>query len=74
MKKQAKKPRKVTMTLSITKEAQDIMFDVGYASARTVGAFVSQLIVEHHIRCNSKPTPGEIAFVLRDLADKLDKG
>ena len=45
-----KKPRKVKVTLSITKEAQDTMFDYGYASQRTVGEFVSELIMDYHRR------------------------
>jgi hypothetical protein len=52
-----KKPQKVKVTLSITKEAQDIMLDNGYASVRTMGEFISALIVEYHARETSKPTP-----------------
>lgn len=71
------KPKKVHVSLSITKEAQDILFDWGYASERTVGAFVSELIVEHHQRVqraktNTPPTPAEVAQELRRLADLLD--
>jgi hypothetical protein len=39
-----KKPRKVCVTVSISKEAQDIMLDHGYASARTIGVFLSQTV------------------------------
>jgi hypothetical protein len=48
---------KVKANLSITKEAQDIMFDHGYASARTMGEFISRLIVEHHERVKDAPKP-----------------
>jgi len=66
-----KKVRKVVVTLALTKEAQDIIFDYGYASQRTVGAFVSQLIVEHHARVSRKPSKEEIAVELHRLADLL---
>ena len=73
MNNQPKKTKKVIATLSLTKEAQDIMFDFGYASARTQGEFISQLIVDHHARRTSKPTPAQIAIVLRELVEKLEK-
>jgi hypothetical protein len=41
---------KVITTLSITKEAQDTMLDNSYASARTMGDFISGLIVDYHRR------------------------
>jgi hypothetical protein len=53
-----KKPRKVRVTLSITKEAQDTMLDNGYASARTMGEFISKLIVEHHQRTQAQGKMG----------------
>jgi hypothetical protein len=49
-----KKVKKVKVTLSITKEAQDIMLDNGYASARTMGEFISALIVDYHARMRPK--------------------
>ncbi len=67
------KPRKVRASLFITKEAQDIMFDHGYASARGMGMFLSQLVVEHHARVSRKPTQAEIAQELRRLASLLEE-
>lgn len=52
-----KKPQKVRTTLSITKEAQDIMLDHGYASARTMGEFISALIVDYHKRTVGSKLP-----------------
>jgi hypothetical protein len=69
-----RKPRKVRVTLSITKEAQDTLFDHGYASERTMGEFISGLIVDHHARVSRQPTTAEIAAELRRLADLLDAG
>jgi hypothetical protein len=66
-------PQKVRMTISLTKQAQDIIFDHGYASARTVGDFISQLIVAHHARVSRKPAPKEIAAELRRLVDVLEQ-
>jgi hypothetical protein len=65
------KPKKIRVTLSITKEAQDIMLDHGYASARTMGDFISRLIVEHHSRQTNKLSPADVAGELRRLADLL---
>jgi hypothetical protein len=56
-----KKVKKVKVTLSITKEAQDIMLDHGYASARTMGEFISALIVDYHTRETSKRKEGKNA-------------
>jgi len=67
------KPKKVRASLAITKEAQDLIFDHGYASARTIGMFVSDLIVQHHARVSRKPTRTEIAAELRRLADLLEE-
>ncbi len=67
------KPRKVRASLFITKEAQDIMFDHGYASVRGMGMFLSQLVVEHHARVSRKPTKEEIAQELRRLASLLEE-
>jgi len=67
------KPSKVSVTIHITKEAQDIMFDHGYASARGMGEFISQLIIDHHARQTRKPSRAEIAAELRRLADALDE-
>lgn len=65
------KPIKVRITLSITKEAQDLMLDHGYASARTMGTFLSQLVVEHHARQTRQLAPVEIAAELHRLADLI---
>lgn len=67
------KPRKVRATIALTKEAQDIMFDHGYVSARGMGMFLSQLVVDHHARVSRKPTQSEIAAELRRLADLLEE-
>jgi hypothetical protein len=40
--------RKVKVTLSMTKEAQDVMLDNGYAGVRGMGEFVSRLVLEYH--------------------------
>jgi hypothetical protein len=72
METQPQKPKKVITTLSITKESQDTMLDNGYASARTMGEFISQLIMEHHARVSHNPTPAEIAAELHRLADLLE--
>jgi predicted HAD superfamily Cof-like phosphohydrolase len=74
-----KKPKKVRTTLSITLEAQNIVFDHGYASERTIGEFVSRLIVEHHAHVVAAknaaaphtPTKEEIAAEMHRLADLL---
>lgn len=73
MKTLSTKPRKVSVTLHITKEAQDAMLDNGYASARTMGEFISQLIMDYHARQTRRPTKQEIAGELRQLADMLDE-
>ncbi len=67
------KPQKVRASLAITKEAQDLMLDHGYASVRTMGVFISQLIVDHHARVSRKPSKEEIAAELRRLADLLEE-
>jgi hypothetical protein len=66
-----RKPRKVRVNLSITLEAQKLVFDRGYASARTMGDFISRLIVEHHAQQTNRPTPEQVAGELRRLADLL---
>ncbi len=66
------KPRKVRATLAITKEAQDILFDNGYASQRTVGMFISELIVDYHARQTRKLTQAEIVQELRRLVSLLE--
>jgi hypothetical protein len=40
--------RKVKVTLSMTKEAQDVMLDNGYAGVRGMGEFVSRLVFEYY--------------------------
>jgi hypothetical protein len=72
MKTQLSKPIKVRATLAITKEAQDVMLDNGYASVRTMGVFISQLIMDYHARQTRAPTKQEIAAELRRLADMLE--
>jgi hypothetical protein len=67
------KPKKVRLSLSITVEAERILSESGYASARTKGEFISRLIVEHHARARRKPTPTEVAAELRRLADVLEQ-
>jgi hypothetical protein len=73
--------KKVKATIHLTQDAQDILFDHGYASERTVGAFISQLIVEHHERMQRAksdeppppPTHAEIVAELRRLVELLDR-
>ena len=52
------KPRKVKVTLSITKEAADVLHFAGYCSDRTTGEFISRLIVEHHERVQQAKRAG----------------
>jgi hypothetical protein len=66
-----KKPRKVRTTLSITKQAQDIIFDHGYASERTQGEFISAVIVEYHARRGRKLKTAEIAAQIAQLAAQI---
>ncbi len=72
-----KKEPKVFTTLSITREAQDIMLSNGYASSRTMGLFVSKLITEYHERRTHKLPEGltaaDIAWQLKRLTDLLIK-
>jgi hypothetical protein len=72
MKTKRLKPRKVRTNLAITKEAQDILFDHGYASQRTVGMFISHLIVDYHAKRTRKLTQAEIAQELRRLVSLLE--
>ncbi len=72
MKTKRLKPRKVRTNLAITKEAQDILFDHGYASQRTVGMFISHLIVDYHAKRTRKLTQGEIVQELRRLVSLLE--
>jgi hypothetical protein len=72
MKTKRLKPRKVRTNLAITKEAQDILFDHGYASQRTVGMFISHLIVDHHAKRTRKLTQAEIVQELRRLVSLLE--
>ncbi len=73
--------KKVKATIHLTQDAQDILLDHGYASERTVGAFISQLIVEHHERTlrvisDAPPPPlthAEIVAELRRLVELLDR-
>jgi hypothetical protein len=66
-----KKVRKVITTLSINKEAQDIMLDSGYASARTMGVFISQLIVDYHAKQTRRLTKAELLAEIHRLVDEL---
>lgn len=69
--------QKIKVTVHLQKEAYDLMYDFGYASARTMGDFISETIVEHHRRlrlAREKPlTKAELAAELRTLADALEK-
>src|SRR4051812_42575310 len=72
-----KKVYKVRTTLAITKEARDTIYDFGYASARTQGEFISQLIVDHHApvqlaRGRHQLTHAEIAGELAKQAELLE--
>ncbi len=73
MKTNTPQPAKVSVTLHITKEAQDILFDNGYASQRTVGMFISQLVIDYHARQTRQLTQAEIAQELRRLASLLEE-
>ncbi len=66
-----KKVRKVVTTLSITKEAQDVMLDSGYASARTMGVFISQLILDYHAKQTRRLTKEELLVEIHRLVDEL---
>jgi hypothetical protein len=72
MKPKRLKPRKVRTNLAITKEAQDILFDHGYASQRTVGMFISHLIVDYHAKRTRQLTQAEIVQELRRLVSLLE--
>jgi hypothetical protein len=72
MKTNTPQPAKVSVTIHITKEAQNILFDNGYASQRTVGMFISELIMDYHARQTRAPTKQEIAEELRQIADLLE--
>jgi hypothetical protein len=72
MKTNSAKPTKVSVTIHITKEAQNILFDNGYASQRTVGMFISELIVDYHAKRTRKLTQAEIAQELRRLVSLLE--
>ncbi len=73
MKTNTPQPAKVSVTIHITKEAQDILFDHGYASQRTVGMFISHLIVDYHAKRTRKLTQAEIATELHKLASLLEE-
>ncbi len=66
-----KKVRKVVTTLSITKEAQDVMLDSGYASARTMGVFISQLILDYHAKQTRRLTKAELLAEIHRLVEEL---
>ncbi len=71
METKQKKVRKVITTLSITKEAQDVMLDHGYASARTMGVFISELILDHHAKQTRKLTKEELLAEIHKLVGEL---
>jgi hypothetical protein len=73
MKTISTKPRKVSVTLHITKEAQDTMLDNGYCGIRGMGEFISQLIMDYHAKQTRRPTKQEMAAELRRLADMLEE-
>jgi hypothetical protein len=65
------KPSGVRVGLVISKEAKSIV--LGYSSQRTMGEFVSQLIVDYHAKRTRQPTKEEIAQELRRLASLLEE-
>jgi hypothetical protein len=65
-------PNGVRVGLVISQAAKDTMFDNGYATDRTIGRFISRLIVEHHARVSRKLTKEEIAQELHTLARLLE--
>lgn len=67
----AKKVKKVKVPLSLTKEAQANIFDHDYASARTQGDFISQLIVDYHAQAAQRAELAALAGELHRLADRL---
>jgi hypothetical protein len=73
MKTNTPQPAKVSVTIHITKEAQNILFDNGYASQRTVGMFISELIMDYHARQTRAHTKQEIAAELRRLAAEVER-
>jgi hypothetical protein len=73
MKTQSTKPRKVSVTIHLTKEAQDTMLDNGYCGIRGMGEFISQLIMDYHAKQTRRPTKQEIAAELRQIADMLEE-
>jgi hypothetical protein len=72
-----KRHPKTKMTIHLSADAVDVLRFAGYCSDRTVGVFVSDLIMEHHARVqraktDAPPTPVEMAAELRRLADLLE--
>ncbi len=66
-------PNGVRVGLVISQAAKNAMFDNGYATDRTIGRFISQLVIAHHARVSRKPTQAEIAQELRRLASLLEE-
>jgi hypothetical protein len=58
-------------TLHLTQEAQYTMLQYGYASSRTMGDFISELIMEHHRRMTGTFTPEELRAEIYRLVDLL---
>jgi hypothetical protein len=65
-----KKHAKVKATLHLTQEAQGVMLD-HYASVRTMGDFISELIMEHHRRMTGTFTPEELSAEIHRMVDLL---
>ena len=55
-----------------TKEAQDTMLNNKYASAHTMGEFISQLVMDYHAQRTRQLTQAEIAQELHRLASLLE--
>jgi hypothetical protein len=69
---------KIKMTIHLSAAAVDVLRFAGYASDRTVGEFISRLIVEHHERTQqakskAPPTRAQIAAELRALAAAVER-
>jgi hypothetical protein len=73
METNTRKPQKVRVTLSITKQAQDTMLDNGYCSVRGMGKFISQLIMDYHASKTGTLTPTQISAEIHRLVDMLSE-
>ena len=63
---------KVQVTLKLTAEAKNTMLDNEYCSARGMGAFLSQLVMDYHAKRTRQLTQAEIAQELHRLASLLE--